>query len=88
MMRWLAGISVLTIVLFFGGWELVRLSGHGGNRLGGSPVVWQVGGLMVYASVLTLAATVVIAALVGVQWGVLRRATPDGSGCRATPSSS
>jgi hypothetical protein len=52
MTRWFFYAISLIVMLFVGGWGLVVASGHGGNRTGGSHLLWQVGGLMVYASVI------------------------------------
>jgi hypothetical protein len=54
MRRWLVWAMMLEVILFFGGWALVDASDYGGNRIGGSSVVWDVGGLMVYASMVIL----------------------------------
>ena len=53
---------ILGTLCFFAGWSLVFVSGHGGNSTGGSEIVWQIGGIMVYASV----AILVFAALIAV----------------------
>lgn len=66
MRHWIWGIAVVEIVLFLGGWGLVSISGHGGNRLGGSALVWQVGGIMVYAAVLLMPLAVLGVAGLGV----------------------
>lgn len=72
MRRWLFGTLVLGAVLLVGGWALVVVSGYGGSRVGGSPVVWHVGGLMVYASIPVLLGTGVAIVVVGGCW-VLQR---------------
>ena len=52
MTKWFIYAIGLIVTFFVGGWALVAVSGHGGNTTGGSQVLWQVGGLMVYASVI------------------------------------
>ncbi len=51
MARGFVGATALIVVLFVGGWALVELSGQGGDRPGGSSLVWSVGGVMFYASI-------------------------------------
>jgi hypothetical protein len=46
-----ADILVVGACLFLCGLGLVLASGHGGNSEGGSELVWQLGGLMVSASI-------------------------------------
>jgi hypothetical protein len=65
MSTWRSRLLALGAVLFLGGWGLVLASGHGGNSTGGSELVWQVGGLMVYASIPTL--------LIVAGWGLAAR---------------
>ncbi|CAA9276840.1 MAG: hypothetical protein AVDCRST_MAG76-3728 [uncultured Acidimicrobiales bacterium] len=36
MTRWFIGAIVLIVAAFVGGWTLVGVSGHGGNRTGGN----------------------------------------------------
>lgn len=48
---WTGHLVSLGALLFFVGWGLVLVSGHGGNSSGGSEAVWTVGGQMVYASI-------------------------------------
>ncbi len=72
MRRWLLGTLALGVVLLVGGWALVIVSGYGGSQVGGSPVVWQVGGLMVYASIAVLFATALATVVGGLLWVVQR----------------
>lgn len=51
MARWFIGVVVVIFVCFAGGWALVWVSGYGGNR-GGSSLVWSIGGIMVYSSLI------------------------------------
>jgi hypothetical protein len=51
MSLWSGRLVILGALLFFVGWGLVLVSGHGANSSGGSEAVWTVGGLMVYASI-------------------------------------
>jgi hypothetical protein len=52
--RWIGRLLEAGAVLFAVGWILVFASGHGGNSTGGSELVWQVGGIMVYLGIPTL----------------------------------
>ena len=52
MTRWFIDAIGLIVVFFVGGWAPVAISGHRGNRAGGSQMLWLAGGLMVYASVI------------------------------------
>lgn len=54
MSRWTSILLVVGVILLPAGWILVFVSGYGGNSTGGSEIVWRIGGLMVYASVLML----------------------------------
>lgn len=60
---WTGRLVVLGAALFALGWVLVLASGHGGNSTGGSEVVWQIGGLMVYVCfpVFAIAALIAVA---------------------------
>ena len=51
MTRWFIYAISLIVTFFVAGWALVLLSGNG-PRTGGSRLLWQIGGLMVYASVI------------------------------------
>ena len=52
MTRWFIYAISLIVTFFVVGWALVLLSGDAPSRTGGSRVLWQIGGLMVYASVI------------------------------------
>lgn len=52
---------ILGAFCFIGGWALVFVSGYGGDSTGGSQLVWQAGGLMVYASLAILPITALAA---------------------------
>lgn len=65
--RWTLRMVALGVVCFVGGWGLVSASGYGGNGVGGSRPVWQVGGLMVYASIPVLAVALPLLAVVAVR---------------------
>lgn len=54
MSTWPIRLLALSGAFFVVGWGLVLVSGYGGNSVGGSELVWRVGGVMVYASVPTL----------------------------------
>jgi hypothetical protein len=69
-------LAILAGLMFSVGWVLVFASGHGGNSTGGSEVVWQIGGIMVYASV-PLGLAVVVGTLVV---GMVRRRRSHGEG--------
>ncbi len=74
MTRWVLGTAVLGLGFNLGGSALVRVSGHGGDRTEGSRLAWQIGGLMVYASIpILVGAVLFLVALVGVR--LLLRAT-------------
>jgi hypothetical protein len=64
---WTGRLIISGSLLFFVGWGLVLVSGHGGNSSGGSEAVWTVGGLIVYASIpaLVIAGTCALIA----RWG-------------------
>lgn len=49
--RWFIYAISLIVTFFVAGWALVLLSGSS-PRTGGSRLLWQIGGLMVYASVI------------------------------------
>jgi hypothetical protein len=66
---WPSRLLVVAAVLFVLGWGLVFVSGYGGNSTGGSHLVWQIGGLMVYLSF----PTVLLAGLLRLVVGVNRR---------------
>jgi hypothetical protein len=58
--RWTSKLLVVGVILLPVGWILVFVSGYGGNSTGGSEIVWRIGGLTVYASVLMLLIAAVI----------------------------
>ena len=60
MSRWTSKLLVVGVILLPLGWILVFVSGYGGNSTGGSEIVWRIGGLTVYASVLMLLIAAVI----------------------------
>jgi len=57
----LSRAMILGAFCFIAGWALVFVSGYGGNSTDGSELVWQVGGLMVYASLAILPITALAA---------------------------
>jgi hypothetical protein len=61
---------------FFLGWALVLISGHGGNSTGGSELVWEVGGILVYVSMAILPITALAALGFVVRSGVRRLRDP------------
>jgi hypothetical protein len=63
MRRSFVRLLVLGLVLFFAGWGLMLVSRYGGNSVGGSELLWRVGGVMVYASVPTLLLTALLGLL-------------------------
>jgi len=60
MVRWLSRTFAFALVLLAVGIGLVAVSGHGGNRTGGSELVWRIGGVMVYASAAAFLAAVLL----------------------------
>ena len=60
MSRWTSVLLVVAVILLPVGWIIVFVSGYGGNSTGGSELVWRIGGLMVYASVVMLLIAAVI----------------------------
>jgi hypothetical protein len=65
MSLWSGRLVILAAAFFFVGWGLALLSGHGGNSIGGSEAVWEIGGLMIYAALPTFVVAAVVAVVVG-----------------------
>ena len=76
MVKWFIYATALIVVCFFGGLALIAVSGHGGSRGGGLPVVWHVGGLMVYAAVICAPICFLAGAVVLAVEGVVARHRP------------
>jgi hypothetical protein len=59
--RWCALLLLIDISLFLLGTVLIVLSGRSGDEPGGSQLVWQTGGVMVYMSFALLAVALLLA---------------------------
>jgi Kef-type K+ transport system membrane component KefB len=59
--RWFALLLLIDIALFVLGTVLIGLSGRSGDQPGGSQLVWQAGGVMVYLSFALFAVAILLA---------------------------